>query len=246
MKINNIKVVFHYKEKSINKIASIRMLSVYPIIICTLIAAFIIANHIENNEFLKNKDLLYMFVLIGIFFLIAGFFSGKKSLIKILADTKFELFGSSIEKQIPNGKNIRIEFREILSFHKVTSGVLLKTKNKKLEIPNELEGFEILSKEIRSHIHAHVIHYKTNCIIPQVIINTTTSIGILLILTGLFIFETKEQKLLFGIPLFLFLVVAIIKILSDKKNKHRDYTTIYKAIFFTILLLIYLAYIFFY
>jgi len=239
------KTVFQFPESSIGTMATKKILAAYPMIICVLIAAFIIANHLENNEFLEDRNLLYISISMVIIFLIGGFFSGKKAIVKVLQNTQFVSDESTVEKIIPNGENTRIAFREIMSFTEDKSSIILKTENKRLQIPKELHEVDVLSKTIRSHIHTHVVRHATKFKIHQAVINNVTALGTLSLVVGFFVAETKEHKLLLGIPLFLFLCLALVKIGIDKKNKQLETPLIIKATIFSIILFAYLMYVFF-
>ena len=239
------KEIYQFSETEIGKVAAKKMLAAYPMIICAIIAALIIVNHLEDDALLKDKNLIYIFAGMTVILLIGGFFSGKKAIVKILRDTKFITDEKSVEKVIPNGKNTHIPFREIMSFKEDQDGIHLKTKDKRLKIPKKLAEFQTLSKNIRSHIHTHVISHATKFKIHQAVINNVTAIGTLALLVGFFVAETKELKLMLGIPLFLFLCVALIKIGIDRKNKQLEPSIIRKAIVFSLVLLVYLIYVIF-
>jgi len=235
--------IYRLPDNVMNKMAITKILSIYPLIIMALIAAFLIINKLENNEFAQNSDLQLIFLAVVFFILVGGFFTSKKTIIDILKQTKFIINDGIIEKSIPNGKNIKISFREVRNYTISTKRILLKTKNKQLLIPNTLTNFDELESILKSNIQTGIIYYDTKFKINQTVLSTVAAAGMLILLVSFFLVDSKQNKLLMGIPLLLVLIYAIVAISKNKDEPAEVKALVPKVLFFALTLIGYLLYI---
>ncbi|RPD98609.1 hypothetical protein EGM88_05300 [Aureibaculum marinum] len=236
--------VFNFSEKAISKLAVKKIISIYPMIIGALITTFIIINKIENNEIVETPDLQLIFAGVCLFILIGGFFSSKKSISTILSNTYFTIDENSIVKIVENGNKIHIQFRDIKRYQSEKSGLRLKTKTQQLKIPKEINNFNELNNRLKLKINTSIINYDTKFKLNQTLLNTLIAYAMFGLILSFFIVKSKQHKLMLGFPLLLLSIGGIIELITKKHNRHYvDSSTIFKAIFHTLILLGYLIYI---
>ncbi len=230
--------IYTFPKDAIKKLATKQTLSIYPILIGALIAAYFIINHYERD----NVNIIIM-IGVGLFMLIGGFFSSRKAITKVLSETEFILEDNVIRKEIPNGKNIEIFFRDIKNQRHTKKGVLVKTRKEQLLIPIELINFKELEAIIKNKTFTGIQYFDTKYKMSNLLIKNLVALATLFLLVGTLILESKTQKLLTGIPLILVFMVAIYTELKNKGKSSLSNEMLARGAMMIILLMAYLIYI---
>ncbi len=207
---------YTFSEAAIKKLAMKKVFGIQPLIFGVLVAAFLIANKIGDNAFTNDKNLL--FILIGIFLVvyIGGIFSAKKSVKQILRQVSFKITDTSVEYCIPNGKNTKLAFREIKNQKLYKYGLKLYSVNEQIFISNKINNFNEIVKTLKDNTQTRLIQHTTKFKINQIVLNNITGLSFLAMITSLFLVETRELKLVLGVPLFFILVYSVISLSKNK------------------------------
>lgn len=94
----------------------------------------------------------------GVFAIILtiSYFVSKSKIKKILLDTTYVFTGDYIEKVIPKGENIKMIFKDIISFQKQKKSLFLKTENKQMKILDIISDFEVLENLLEQKMNSDV------------------------------------------------------------------------------------------
>ncbi len=235
--------IYAFSKASIKKLAIRQTLSIYPILISVLIAMYFIINHIEGEKEMEKPSTLIIMISVGIFMLVGGFFSSRKAVSKVLLETKFILEDDAIRKEIPNGKDIEIFFRNIKTLQHTKKGILIKSPKKQLFIPVELTNFKELESKIKNKTYTGIQNFDTKYKINDTLLKNFAAIGTLILLVATLILERKTQKLLAGIPLISVLIFAIYDELKNKEKASLSSGMLAKGTLIILSLIAYLIYI---
>lgn len=237
---------YTFSESAVKKLALKKVLGIQPLILGALIAAFLIANKIENNAFTEDKNLLL--ISIGIFLLIyiGGLFSAKKSVRQVLEQTSIKITDDSVEYCIPNGENTRLAFKEIKNQKLSKYGLKLYGVNKQVFISNRVTGFNEILESLKTNTQTRLIQYATKYKINQLVLNNLVGLFFMIMVTSLFIVDAKNLKLILGIPIFLVLVYSVITVKADKNIPSEFNFIVKKTAFYGVVLLAYLIYVYFF
>jgi len=235
--------IYTFSKASIKKLATRQTLAIYPILISVLIAVYFIITHFEDKEEMEKPSTLIIMAGVGLFMLIGGFFSSRKAVSKVLLATKFILEDDAIIKEIPNGKDTKISFREIKTQQHTKKGIVIKTQNQQLIIPTELINFKELEVFIKNKTFSGIQYFDTKYKINDMLLKNIAAIGVLFLLVGTLIFENKTQKLLAGIPLIVVFIVAIYDELKNKGKANLSNEMLAKGTIMILSFIVYLIYI---
>ncbi len=238
--------IFTFSKEATKKQAIKQTISIYPLIILLLLGAFLIANHLENNEMAEDPVLLLIMAGVVIFILIGGFFSSIKAISNVLLDTEFTLTESAIEKHIPNGKNTEIIFRDVRNVHHSKKGILIKSQNEQILVPPQLTHFEEIEAVIKSKTKADLYSFGTKYKMNDIVMKYIVGISFMAILMSFYLVEEKQVKLLIGGFILLLFIYAIF---DEFKNNHASNISASKLVTLVMIivsLIIHLVYISFY
>ena len=234
--------IYSFSETAANKLATKKVIALYPMLIALIFTCFIIANAIKNGELFDEKKFIYILIGVGLFFLIAGFFSGKKGAKGVIETTKFVIDDAFIEKQIPNAKNEKISFRDIKSYRESKSGFRIRALKKQIFIPSELTDFQQVVSIIKKNTQTGVINYSTKFKLNEYVEMNLVGFGLMAIAISFFVLEGKQYKLLFGIPMLIGLLYAIYDTYTNKYTQTKE-GVLGKIMLYTLILIGYLIYI---
>ncbi|MBJ2174823.1 hypothetical protein JBL43_11285 [Aureibaculum sp. A20] len=237
--------IYTFSDSVINKFATKKVIAIYPMLIGLIFTSMVIANSVKNGELFEEKEFVYILVGIGVFFLIAGFFSAKKGVKSVFIDTKYIVEDSFIEKQVPNAKSTKISFRDIKSYSETKRGLRIRALKKQIFIPAELTDYQEAASIIKKNTQSGVINYRTKFKLNEHVVINLAGFGMMAILIGFFVIENKQYKLLFGIPLLILLLYAILDAFTNKHTQ-TDEGVLAKITLYTISLMGYLIYILFF
>ncbi|QCX40438.1 hypothetical protein FF125_19040 [Aureibaculum algae] len=237
--------IFAFSDTAINKLATKKVIALYPMLICLVFTSFVIANAVKDGDLFRDKNFALIMAGIGLFFLIAGFFSAKKGAKSVFVATKYVLDDTSIEKQVPNAKNTKISYRDIKSYRETKSGIRLRAVKKQIFIPKELTDYHEVVSTIKKNTQSGVINYRTKFKLNEYVEMNLAGFGMMIILISFFVLEDKNYKLLFGIPLLIILLYAILDAFTNKHTQ-TDSGVLAKITLYSISLIGYLTYILFF
>ena len=209
--------IFTFSKEAIKTQAIKQVISIYPLIILVLFGGFVIANHLEDNEMMEDPAFLLIMAGVLLFILIGGYFSSIKAISKVMLETEFVLTESSIEKHIPNGKNTEIIFRDVRNVHHSKKGILIKSQNEQILIPNQLTDFEEIEAVIKSKTKADLYSIGTKYKMNEIVMKYVVGVSFMAILMSFFLVEDKQVKLLIGGSILLLFIYAIY---DEFKNNH--------------------------
>jgi hypothetical protein len=139
------------KENARNHIRA-RLINRSPVILAAIIAGLFIGNYRTGGDMFENKIVLILTLVIGGIAVAAGIQLGIKRGAESLMYERFRLDETKIERLTSSGKIISIELNSIIEYKSLKSGLLLKSKGKKLIIPSELDNFDELSNLILKNL----------------------------------------------------------------------------------------------
>ena len=231
--------IYTFSKEAIKKLAIKQTLSIYPILISALIAVYFIITHLEGD----SPELVVIMIGIGVFMLIGGFFSSTKAISKVLTETIFLLDENSITKQIPNGQDTEIFFRDIKNQQHSKKGIILKAQKKQLLIPVNLTDFKELEKVIKNKTYTGIQNFDTKFKMNEVVLKNLVAIAVLLLLVSSIISEDKIVKIIAGVPLVLVLMYGIFHELLYVRKSSLSSEMLARAAILTLSLIAYLIYI---
>jgi len=236
--------IYTFSDSAISKLATKKTIAIYPLIIAMIFSSFLIANKVQENELIENTAYIILFSGVGLFFLIAGFFSAKKGAKTVFVATKYLIDNTSVEKQVPNAKHTKVSFRDIKSYRETKNGFRLRAMKKQIFIPVELSNYQELVGTIKKNTQSGVINYSTKFKLNEYTEMNLAGFGMLALLVSFFVIDNKQYKLLLGIPLLLILIYAIYDAYTNKHTQTNK-GLLGKVLLYTLILLGYLIYIFF-
>ena len=235
--------IYTFPKNKIPKLARKQVFAILPLIAIILVGSLSILNHVEDNEILEDPMLLVIMAFVTLFILIGGFFATVKTISKILLDTKFIVNTDSIKKQIPNGKDIEVFFREIRSSQNTKKGFIIKAPNDQLLIPTQLHNFKELETLIKSKTYTAIQYTDTKFKMNETVMKYIVGISIMFMLVSFFIIDIKEIKLIVGLPLVLGLLYAIFDGYKNQNTSYLSKGAIGKLLIYTLLFFAYIIYI---
>jgi hypothetical protein len=142
---------FTFSEETAKKTMRSQAISRLPLIFIAGIAGIYLAT-IQNEEFprltLVLAITLPILAIAGYIGIRMGIKSGTKSLMKNI----YRLTGNGIEWLTPSGRTVIIEYDKIDIYRTITKGLLIKSKNKKILIPREIDNYNEISGLIREKV----------------------------------------------------------------------------------------------
>ncbi len=237
---------FTFSKEAIKKLAVKQVISIYPLIVIVLLGAFAIANHIEKNEMVEDPTFLVVMSGVMLFILIGSYSPSVKAISKVMSETEFILTESTIEKHIPNGKNMEIIFRDIRNVHHSKKGILIKSQEEQILIPSQLTDFDEIEAVIKNKTKADLYSIGTKYKMNETMMKYVVGISIMAILMSFFLVEDKQVKLLIGGSILLLFIYAIY---DEFKNNHASNISAGKLatlVMIIVSLIIHLVYISFY
>lgn len=142
---------FTFSEATAKKTMRSQAISRLPMIVIAVIAGIYLAT-MQNQDFplitLVLAITLPILAIAGYIGISMGIKSGTKSLMK----NTYRLTGNGIEWLTPSGKTVIIEYDKIDLYKTITKGLLIKSKNKKILIPREIDNFSEISGLINDKV----------------------------------------------------------------------------------------------
>jgi hypothetical protein len=142
---------FRISEETAKKTMKSRVVSQIPMFIFAGAAGVYLA--ITQNEGPVPHLTLILAITIPVL-TIAGYIGmrmGIKSGVKSLMKNIYRLTENEIEWHTPSGKTVIIDYDKIDHFKTQTRGLLIKSKNKRILIPRELDNFNEITGLIREN-----------------------------------------------------------------------------------------------
>ncbi|MDY7395855.1 hypothetical protein UMM65_11415 [Aureibaculum sp. 2210JD6-5] len=234
--------IYSFTEEAANKLATKKMIALFPMMVCLVFTAFVIANAVKDNGMTQDKEFIYILGIVGLIIVVAGSFAGKKGAKGLFEATKFALDDTSLEKQIPNAKNVKISFRDIKSYRESKNGFRVRAMKKQIFVPSVVTDYSELVSKIKKNTQSGVINYSTKFKLNEYAEMNLVGLGLMAIAISFFVLDGKIYKLIFGIPLLFGLLYAIYDAYTNKHTQTNE-GALGKIMLYTLILIGYLIYI---
>lgn len=236
--------IFTIQKTSLKKLANLQIAKLTPLIMLIVLSGLIFANEYKNGEILADKNFVLIIIGVLLTILITGLINGRNTIMKILAETTFNISDNYIEKTAPNAAPIKISFRDVRAVKTSNTGIYLKSKHNSLQIPRAMENYEQMQKLIRAKTNQGISYNDAKFQFNETLLSYTISIVLLILGITLIKLNNPIHKLYVAIPLVILLSAGVVKINIDKHTPYEITRYTPKVVLLILAICGYMVYLF--